>query len=327
MAARSNRGSRWIARASVALLLSVCGISLAALPASTRWYNVQSLGPAIRHAPSTGPVIDRAILLDGVFGEANRWNRTALRFAYGVSSLFGHDNLGRSLLFRLLLAFPVSAAIGLAAAMIALVVGTLWGAIAGSIGGRTDWLMMRIVDVLYGLPYVLMVILARVALAPLLGQLFGRGSRIADVVLLLLAIGAVSWLSLARVVRGQVLALRSMGFVEAARLAGAGPIHILRRHVLPNVVGPVVAYATLIVPQAIMQEAFLSFLGIGIQQPLPSLGRLAADGVQAVNTFVGFWWLLVFPCGILTLTLLSLNYLSDALRDLFDPRSSAQPWV
>lgn len=327
MTARSNRGSRWIARASIALLLAVGFASLIALPVSTRWYNVQSLGPAIRHAPAAQPVIDRAVLVDGVFREADGWKRTALQLAHGLSSALGHDDLGRSVLFRLLLAFPVSAAIGLAAAIIALVVGTLWGAIAGTIGGRTDWLMMRIVDVLYGLPYVLMVILARVALARPLGTLFGQGSRIADVVLLLLAIGGVSWLSLARVVRGQVLALRSTGFVEAARLAGAGPIHVLRRHVLPNVVGPVVAYATLIVPQAIMQEAFLSFLGIGIQQPLPSLGRLAADGVQAVNTFVGFWWLLAFPCGVLTLTLLALNYLSDALRDVFDPRSSAQPWV
>jgi ABC-type dipeptide/oligopeptide/nickel transport system permease subunit len=124
-------------------------------------------------------------------------------------------------------------------------------------------------------------------------------------------------------VRGQVLSLKHQPFVEAARAAGAGPAHILCRHLLPNLVGPVITYATLVVPQAILQESFLSFLGIGVQPPTPSLGRLAADGVEAVNTFVGYWWLLLFPCGTLVVTLLSLNFLGDALRDVFDPKSRA----
>jgi len=129
------------------------------------------------------------------------------------------------------------------------------------------------------------------------------------------------------VVRGQVLSLRKQPFVEAARSIGAGPVWILARHILPNLVGPITVYATLAIPQAVLQESMLSFLGIGVQPPLPSLGRLAADGVESVNTFVSYWWLLVFPCGVLVLLLLALNFLGDGLRDAFDPKSTAQQLV
>jgi ABC-type dipeptide/oligopeptide/nickel transport system permease subunit len=151
----------------------------------------------------------------------------------------------------------------------------------------------------------------------------GRNSRAAQIVILFLAIGSISWLTMARVVRGQVLSLRNRPFVEAARAIGARPARIVWRHLIPNTVGTVLVYATLIVPQAILQESFLSFLGIGIQQPMPSLGRLAADGVYAVNSFVSYWWLLVFPCGLLVSTLLALNLIGDGLRDAVDPKSSA----
>jgi ABC-type dipeptide/oligopeptide/nickel transport system permease subunit len=245
------------------------------------------------------------------------------RLAYLASSWFGHDDLGRSLFYRVMPGFLVSLSVGLAAAAIAVLVGASWGAVSALAGGRVDLLMMRVVDVLYGLPYILMVILLKIALTRPLTTLLGGHTKYADLLILFIAIGGVSWLTMARVIRGQVLSLRTQGFVEAARAAGAGPFYILRRHLLPNLIGPIVTYATLVVPQAILQESFLSFLGIGVQQPTPSLGRLAADGVEAVNTFVGYWWLLAFPCGVLVLALLALNFIGDGLRDAFDPKSSA----
>lgn len=304
----------------VLVLLTV--ISVSSLPFSLTWYDVQSLDNAVRHPPALSPVIEFERMERPGSGDSLEpsW---FTRLAHHVSSLFGHDHLGRSLFFRVQLGFLISAAIGLAAALMAVILGGLWGSLAGLIGGRVDWLMMRIVDVLYGLPYILMVILMRVALAPPLTSLFGQQSRYASMVILLLAIGSVSWLTMARVIRGQVLSLRTQPFVDAARICGAGTCFIIRRHILPNLVGPLTVYATLVIPQAILQEAFLSFLGIGIQQPVPSLGLLAADGVQAVNTFVGYWWMIAFPCGMLVITLLALNFLGDGLRDAFDPKSSA----
>jgi len=179
-----------------------------------------------------------------------------------------------------------------------------------------------VVDVLYGLPYILMVILLKIGLPEPLTRLLGGRSQAAELVILLVAIGAVSWLTMARVVRGQVLSLKEQAFVEAARASGASTWHILRVHMLPNLVGPILTYATLVIPQAILQESFLSFLGIGVQPPMPSLGRLAADGVEAVNTFVGYWWLIVFPCGVLVAALLALNFIGDGLRDAYDPKST-----
>lgn len=244
-----------------------------------------------------------------------------------LASWWGYDNLGRSVLFRCLLGLVVSLAIGLGAALMSVTIGVLWGAIAAMAGGRVDAVMMRIVDVLFGLPYILMVILLKIALeGPLLGLLAGR-TQLANLVLLAVAIGAVSWLTMARVIRGQVLSLREQPFIEAARAIGAGRLRILFHHLLPNLVGPIAVYATLVVPQAILQESFLSFLGIGVQQPVPSLGRLAADGVQAVNTFVGYWWLITFPCLLLVTTLLALNFIGDGLRDAFDPKSQATQLV
>lgn len=231
----------------------------------------------------------------------------------------GTDRLGRSMLSRSLLGGSISLGIGLAAAAITTIIGTSWGLISGYAGGRVDAVMMRTVDVLYGLPYILLVVLLAVALQPAMEQVLP--STAANVITLLIAIGAVSWLTLARVVRGQVLSLRNQPFVEAARATGAGPMHIMVRHVLPNLIGPIIVYTTLTVPQAILQESFLSFLGIGVRPPLPSWGNLAADGLAEMNPVKGHPWLLAFPCLLLAVTLLALNFVGDGLRDRFDPRA------
>ena len=321
---RRNR----LAQASALLLGGLIVASIVTLPFSLRWYNCQELDTAVRHAPAASPVVPfEQYAESGGQVDAGGLVTTLGPPAHRFSSWMGHDDLGRSLFYRVWPGLLVSLSIGLAAAAMAVVIGTAWGSIAALAGGRVDTAMMRVVDVLYGLPYILMVILLKVGLTRPLTALFGGHTKSADIVILFIAIGGVSWLTMARVVRGQVLSLRAQPFVEAARAGGARPIRILWRHVLPNLVGPVVVYATLVVPQAILQESFLSFLGIGVQQPTPSLGRLAADGVQAVNTFVGYWWLIVFPCGLLVMTLLALNFLGDSLRDAFDPKSSAATLV
>jgi len=230
----------------------------------------------------------------------------------------GTDDLGRSVLVRLLYGGAISLAIGLAAAAISVVIGVSWGSVAGYCGGRVDAMMMRIVDVLYGLPYILLVILLKVALEEPLAALVDS-PPVANGIVLFLAIGSVSWLTMARVVRGQVLSLKARPFVEAARAGGANGGRILIRHILPNLVGPVLVYATLIVPQAILQESFLSFLGIGIAPPTPTWGSMAADGVAHLNTIRVYWWLVLWPCAALGLTLLCLNFIGDGLRDALDP--------
>lgn len=236
---------------------------------------------------------------------------------------FGTDILGRSLLGRCLLGGAISLTIGVAAAAISVVLGVSVGLLAGYRGGWVDSVLMRVVDILYGLPYVLLVILFKIALERPLEGLFGSSSA-ANLCVLFLAIGLVSWLTMARVVRGQVLSLRAQPFIEACRAQGIGQWRIFTRHLLPNLIGPIAVYATLIVPQAILQESFLSFLGIGIQKPIPTWGDLASDGLlPALNTLHSYWWMLLFPCTLLGLTLLSLNFLGDGLRDLFDPKREA----
>jgi oligopeptide transport system permease protein len=185
--------------------------------------------------------------------------------------------------------------------------------VSGYVGRGTDTVMMRIVDVLYGLPYVLLVILLLV--------LFAEQTTVVRMAALFLAIGAVSWLTMARIVRGQVLSLREAEFVQAARALGARPGRIIFRQMLPNLTGPILVCATLTVPLAILQESFLSFLGLGVPPPLASWGTLAAGAVEALNPIQTYWWLLVFPCAMLGGTLLALNFVGDGLRDAFDPRS------
>jgi len=291
----------------------------------------------------------------------------------------GTDMLGRDLWARCLIGGSISLGIGIAAALISVTIGTLYGALAAYAGGRADAVMMRIVDILYGLPYILLVVLLAVAGDALLDEWVTRArAREAwvrtearemlveqghasptradvrtlledspdlrddliaralvalppremsaatrtffDLLTLLVAIGGVSWLTMSRVIRGQVLSLKEQPFVEAARAVGARPRRIFVRHLLPNLVGPIVVYATLTVPQAILQESFLSFLGIGVKPPLPSWGNLASDGLSEVNMYKSHWWLLLFPCLLLGVTLLALNFVGEGLREAFDPK-------
>ena len=300
---------------------------------------------------------------------------------YAPSFVLGSDTLGRSLGVRLLTGGGISLAIGICAALISVGIGTVYGAVAAYMGGKVDSFMMRVVDVLYGLPYILLVVLLAVASNAMLdeyqsrskaktswsiGQIiqtqvdesgeplsksqarvvfendpvlqdelmleaaqiyprreFSSGTRtMLDVLTLLIAIGGVSWLTMARVIRGQVLSLKNQPFIEAARAMGSPGRRVFFRHLLPNLIGPIVVYATLAVPQAILQESFLSFLGIGVKPPLPSWGNLAAEGLSELNTYRSHWWLLFFPCALLGLTLLAMNFVGEGLREAFDPKRS-----
>lgn len=226
---------------------------------------------------------------------------------------FGTDPLGRDMLARTLIGGCVSLGVGLSAAVVSVFIGTFWGITAGYAGRGTDTVMMRLVDVLYGLPYILLVILLLVMIA--------EQTTWVRMVVLFMAIGGVSWLTMARVVRGQVLALREAEFVQAARALGSGAGRTIVKEILPNLTGTILVCATLTVPLAILQESFLSFLGLGVPPPLASWGTLAAGAVEALNPVRVYWWLLVFPCACLGATLLGLNFVGDGLRDAFDPRS------
>ncbi|MGC4033802.1 MAG: ABC transporter permease [Tepidisphaeraceae bacterium] len=249
-----------------------------------------------------------------------------------IAGLFGYDTLGRSILGRCLLGGSISLMVGVAAATVAVVLGTAVGLIAGYTGGWVDSLLMRSVDVFYGLPYILLVILFKIALEVPMTKLFDRlqfghnwfsSAQAANLVVMFLSIGLVSWLTMARVVRGQVLQLRGLPFVEAARAIGMPHKRIFMRHVLPNLVGPITVYATLTVPGAILQESFLSFLGVGVRLPLPTWGSLASDGVAGLTPVKFYWWMLLFPCSLLMVALLGLNFLGDGLRDVLDPKNDA----
>ena len=218
--------------------------------------------------------------------------------------LLGSDALGRDLLARLFMGLRVSLAIGATATSVSLVVGVIWGATAGYVGGAVDEVMMRIVDVLYSLPFIFFVILLMVT--------FGS-----NIILIFVAIGAVEWLTMARIVRGQTLSLKNKEFIEAARAAGLDGAAIIARHIIPNLLGPVAVYVTLTIPGVILAESFLSFLGLGVQPPMASLGSLIASGAQDMELAP---WLLIFPSLAMIASLVSFNFIGDGLRDAIDPK-------
>jgi len=232
------------------------------------------------------------------------WSNLSIEPSLATGHLFGTDTLGRDLFVRTLYGGRISLMVGIVATLVSLIIGVSYGAIAGYLGGRIDHLMMRIVDILYALPFMFLVILLMV--------FFGR-----NIVLIFVAIGAINWLDMARIVRGQTLSLKHKEFVEAAQAQGVPTFAILRRHIVPNLLGVVAVYVTLTIPQVILVESFLSFLGLGVQEPMTSWGALVKDGAEELESAP---WLLIFPAAFLAMTLFCFNFLGDGMRDALDPK-------
>jgi ABC-type dipeptide/oligopeptide/nickel transport system permease subunit len=325
----TDRSTRW-SRFGWAVLLAVVSACVLTLPwtfghvqqgaASEPRYAASNL--SLNLLPPTWMAMDDF--------DAHRLERAEGTPAYVPGRALGTDASGRDFLARLLAGGVFSLSVGLASAAIAVVIGTLWGAVAGFVGGRTDAILMRIVDVLYGLPSVLLVVLLAVAVDGVVGrsgrQLSPGQGQLLGLVTLLVAIGGTSWLTMSRVIRGQVLSLRAQPFMEGCRAIGVPAWKQFVRHLLPNLVGPIVVYATLAVPAAILSESFLSFLGIGVREPTPSWGSLASDGLSQVNLVHSRWWLLVAPCVLIAATLVALNFIGDSLRARFDPTANRARW-
>ncbi|MDG2155796.1 MAG: ABC transporter permease subunit [Gammaproteobacteria bacterium] len=239
--------------------------------------------------------------------DSTDWESVSTPPSVETGHYFGTDDVGRDIFVRTLYGGRISLLVGLSATMVSLVIGVFWGAIAGYAGGRTDQLMMRFVDVMYAMPFMFFVILLMVY--------FGR-----NIFLIFIAVGAVNWLDMARIVRGQALSMKHREFVEAARAGGVSHLNIIRRHIIPNLLGVVIVYVTLTIPQVILVESFLSFLGLGVQEPMTSWGALVNDGAALMESAP---WTLFFPALFLALTLFCFNFIGDGLRDALDPRDRA----
>lgn len=292
----------------------------------TAWQKLMAKGGATRASLLLLALITTAAIFGPMLMPGSAQELSANQFAPpSWAHPFGTDLHGQDMLYRVLTGARVSLSVGLAGALIAFFIGTAYGLLAGYAGGKTDGAMMRFVEILYAVPRLIILLIAinafdsrmKIWLLEIGAPGLVSYSRI---VILVLSLGLIEWLTMARIVRGQVLALKSQQFVLAARSLGQSHWKILTRHLLPNLVGVVIVYLTLTVPAVILDESFLSFLGLGIQAPQASWGSLLADGAQAINPVKSYWWLLVFPAAVMSVTLLALNFLGDALRDVLDPR-------
>lgn len=290
-------------------------------------------------APNVWPLVEPSLLLadeneragrdllDEGFGKLGFFSHQLLRARvaifgnWSIASVCGTDKLGRDVLARLFWGGRISLAVGVIATLVSLVIGVSYGAISGYFGGRVDNLMMRIVDVLYSIPFIFVVIfLISILSVDQIKGVLEEQYGINRIVVFFFVVGAIYWLTMARVVRGQVISLKNEQFVEAARTLGASRPRIIFLHLVPNLLSVVIVYLTLTIPQVMLFEAFLSFLGLGVEPPDVSWGLLANQGVQAITPVRIYWWLVVFPGLALGVTLLALNFLGDGLRDALDPR-------